>query len=273
MLAGNEAPRMTEVPADTVWSRNDRPEAWDSDFRRRRENNSATCWTWRIRPGAGRSRRLGGIGAGAVSAPGDRRRLRPRRRIVAALAAFDPFRRLPRNISIGQVRVDGTRITVESPKISGIQKDGHPYEVMAQAGIQDTTTPNIVELLGIDAKIGLNDASTLKVTAEHGTYDSLNDHLVLDGSAQIKNDSGYAIFMKTAHMDFKTGALSPAILSTSSCKAARSPPTTSTSKTTARSRSKARSNRSSSLARAKTRRRPPRRSRSNICVVAACLTP
>jgi lipopolysaccharide export system protein LptC len=125
----------------------------------------------------------------------------------AIYAVFDPFRRLPANVSIGQVRVDGTRITVETPKINGLQKNGRPYEVMARAGIQDTTTPNIVELLGIDAKIGLNDASTLKVTSEHGTYDSSSDRLAMSGTTRIRNDVGYTIFMKTAQMNFRTGAL------------------------------------------------------------------
>ncbi len=96
---------------------------------------------------------------------------------------------------------------MESPKLTGFQKDGLPYEVSARAGVQDTKTPNTVELLGIDAKIGLNDASTLQVTAEHGTYDNLHDHIILDGSANIKNDVGYSILMKTAEMNFKTGAL------------------------------------------------------------------
>ncbi len=198
---------MTEIPADTVWPESDRPEAWDRDSGAPKEqlgdvlDLTRSPWRGAITEAGRHSARVRflrrAIIASCVIAVA----------IVAVIAVFDPFRRLPRNISIGQVRVDGTRITVESPKISGIQRDGRPYEVMARAGIQDTTTPNVVELLGIDAKIGLNDASTLKVTAEHGTYDSLNDHLVLDGSAQIKNDSGYAIFMKTAHMDFKTGAL------------------------------------------------------------------
>ena len=127
--------------------------------------------------------------------------------MVTVIGLFDPFRRLPRNLSIGQVKVEGTRITVESPRIAGFQKDGRPYEVMARAGVQDTTTPNTVELNGIDAKIGLKDASTLQVTAERGTYDSLHDHMVLDGSANIKNGTGYSILMKTAEMNFKTGAL------------------------------------------------------------------
>jgi lipopolysaccharide export system protein LptC len=196
---------MTQIAAD--WPERDRPEAWESASGAPKEqlgdvlDLTQSPWRGAIKAAGRHSARVRflrrAIVVVCVLAVG----------VVAVLAAFDPFRRLPRNISIGQVRVDGTRITVESPKITGMQKDGRPYEVMARAGIQDTTTPNIVELLGIDAKIGLSDASTLKVTAEHGTYDSLNDHLVMDGSAQIKNDVGYAIFMKSAHVDFKTGAL------------------------------------------------------------------
>lgn len=198
---------MTQLAADTDWSRNDRPEAWDGASAAPKEqlgdvlDMTHSPWRGAIKAAGRHSARVRflrrAIVVICVLAVG----------VVAGLAAFDPFRRLPRNVSIGQVRVDGTRITVEAPKISGVQKDGRPYEVMAQAGMQDTTTPNIIELRGIDAKIGLGDASTLKVTAEHGTYDSLNDHLVMDGSAQIKNDVGYAIFLKTAHVDFKTGAL------------------------------------------------------------------
>ena len=58
--------------------------------------------------------------------------------------------------------------------------------------VQDTTTPNIVELLDIDAKIGMADASTVQVTASHGVYDSLNDqHRSARFDAQIKNEIGY----------------------------------------------------------------------------------
>ncbi|PNG27264.1 LPS export ABC transporter periplasmic protein LptC [Methylocella silvestris] len=126
---------------------------------------------------------------------------------VATIGLFDPFRRLPGNITIGQVHVDGTRITVETPKISGFQRDGRPYEITARTGLQDTTNPNLVELTGVDARIGMRDASTLKLTAEHGSYDNQHDSLLLDGWAQIRNEVGYAIFMKTAEMDFKTGGL------------------------------------------------------------------
>lgn len=198
---------MTQVPADTLWPQNGRAEAQESEAAPPREklgdvlDLAQSPWGGAFRAAGRHSARVRflrwTIVACCVLAVG----------VISVLAAFDPFRRAPRNISIGQVSVVGTRITVESPKISGVQKDGRPYEVMARAGMQDTTTPNIIELLGIDASIGLGDESTLKVTAERGTYDSVNDHLVMDGSAEIKNDVGYAIFMKTAHVDFKKGSL------------------------------------------------------------------
>lgn len=127
--------------------------------------------------------------------------------VISGVVLFDPFRRLPHNISIGQVRLDGSRVTVESPKISGFQKDGRPYEVKARSGSQDITTPNIVELLDIDATIGIADASMARVTAARGVYDSLHDNIILQGDARIRNEIGYDILMKTAQMDFKTGAL------------------------------------------------------------------
>jgi lipopolysaccharide export system protein LptC len=198
---------MTEVRTDTAWPESDRSDAGGRETGRPRERLVEVM-------DLGHSPRRGAFGAaGRHSA-----RVRILRRAmiagsiiavagVAIFATFDPFRRLPGNISIGQVKVEGTRITVESPKITGLQKNGRPYEVTARAGMQDTTIPNIVELLDIDAKIGLSDASTLQVTAARGMYDSSNDHLALDGSTRIMNNVGYTIFMKTAQINFKTGAL------------------------------------------------------------------
>ncbi len=199
---------MTEVPSDMDWQAGERGGEPHASARGRLQDGLGEVLDLTRSPWRGAFK-----AAGRHSA-----RVRFLRRAIAAVSViavalvvivgvFDPFRRLPRNISIGQVSVDGTRITVASPKITGFQKDGRPYEVMARAGIQDTTTPNTIELLGIDAKIGMNDASVLRVTADHGTYDNLHDHLTLDGSAEIKNNVGYSIFMKTAQMDFKTGAL------------------------------------------------------------------
>jgi lipopolysaccharide export system protein LptC len=127
--------------------------------------------------------------------------------LIPAVVLLNPLRRLPVDVSIGKVGVDGTKITVDSPKITGIQKNGHPFEIRARSGIQDIAVPNITELLGIDSKIGAADASTTWVRAARGVYDNLHDKMTLEGNIQIKNSSGYDIRLETARIDFKTGGL------------------------------------------------------------------
>ncbi len=127
--------------------------------------------------------------------------------LIATAALLNPLRRLPGELSIGRVGVEGTKVTVESPKITGAQKDGSPFEIKAHSGIQDITTPDIIELLGIDSKIGAADASMTSVNAARGVYDSLHDKMTLEGDIRIKSSTGYDVRLKTARIDFKTGGL------------------------------------------------------------------
>ena len=127
--------------------------------------------------------------------------------LIATAALLNPLRRLPGDISIGRVGVEGTKVTVESPKITGAQKDGSPFEIKAHSGIQDITTPDIIELLGIDSKLGAADASMTLVSATRGIYDSLHDNMTLEGDIRIKSSTGYDLRLKTALIDFKSGGL------------------------------------------------------------------
>ncbi|MGA7656302.1 MAG: hypothetical protein WCA96_05910 [Methylocella sp.] len=127
--------------------------------------------------------------------------------LIATAALLNPLRRLPGELSIGRVGVEGTKVTVESPKITGAQKDGSPFEIKARSGIQDITTPDIIELLGIDSKLGAADASMTLVNAARGVYDSLHDKMTLEGDIRIKSSTGYDVRLKTARIDFKTGGL------------------------------------------------------------------
>ncbi len=126
---------------------------------------------------------------------------------IALIVLCNPFRHLPGGISLASVGVSGTKITMELPKISGIQQGGGPYEVRAKTGIQDITTPSIMELLGVDALIGMADATTTHVTSNHGTYDSRADMMNLAGNVTIANTSGYTLNLQTALMDFRAGML------------------------------------------------------------------
>jgi lipopolysaccharide export system protein LptC len=127
--------------------------------------------------------------------------------LISAAAFVSPLKNLPVDLSTGRVGFDGTKVTLDVPKITGVQKDGRPFEIKAHSAIQDLTKPNVVELLGIESSIGTADNSTTWVSAERGIYDSSHDKMTLEGDIRIKNSAGYDIWLKTARIDFKTGGL------------------------------------------------------------------
>jgi lipopolysaccharide export system protein LptC len=126
--------------------------------------------------------------------------------VMLAIGLFGHFLRRP-DESAGQIRIEGERIILASTKISGFLDQQHPYQVKARAGVVNMASPNLSELSDVDAIIGSDDHSGLHVTAEHASYDSLQDHLIMDRSVQIRNGVGDSISVKTAQMDFRTGAL------------------------------------------------------------------
>jgi lipopolysaccharide export system protein LptC len=104
------------------------------------------------------------------------------------------------------LHLDGTRVTMEQPRLAGYRKDGRPYEVNANSGVQDIRQPNLIELNTLDAKIGMADQSTLHVVSTSGLYDSLREFMDFSKPVRIKSPT-YDIDMKSAKMDFKAGTV------------------------------------------------------------------
>jgi lipopolysaccharide export system protein LptC len=129
---------------------------------------------------------------------------------LIGVTLFDPFSKLPEGLSVGQTTLDGTRITMELPKLSGFRKDGRPYEVRAASGVQDVRTPKVIELKDIEARVGLGDNDSASASAPKGIFDSGRDFLQLRSttgadSVRIVSTSGYAITLKNADFDFRSG--------------------------------------------------------------------
>jgi lipopolysaccharide export system protein LptC len=131
--------------------------------------------------------------------------------LVAAIAYawFDPFARLPKDVSLSRATFNGTRITMEHPRLSGFRKDGRPYQLVARSGIQDIRKPTIIELNEIDATIKVNDKDTIRVSAPAGVFDSSADRMRLSKSgsdARIRfRGSSYLILLDSAAINFKSG--------------------------------------------------------------------
>jgi lipopolysaccharide export system protein LptC len=126
---------------------------------------------------------------------------------IFAAVLVDPLRHLPVDFSVKRVGLEGTKVTVEFPRVSGLQKNGRPFEIKARSGVQDVAVSNIIELQDIESALGTAESSTTWVSAAHGIYDSLHDKLTLDGDVHIKSSTGYDIWLRTARIDFKSGGL------------------------------------------------------------------
>ena len=122
------------------------------------------------------------------------------------IMAFDPFSRL-KNFAIGGVGLHGTKITIETPRLTGKRKNGLPYEVRAAQGIQDITAPEIVELVRLDAKVEMTPRSWVNLTADEGLYNSAKDELRLNGLVRVRADAGYEMNTQSARMELKTGLM------------------------------------------------------------------
>ena len=126
---------------------------------------------------------------------------------VAAILAFsilDPFRALSSGVSINRIGLDGTRVTMELPRMAGFQKDGRAYTMKAASGVQDLKRPGVIELTDIEARFALADKSNAEVRAPKGIYDTIAETMDLSGAITVRSDSGYDMALRSARMEFKT---------------------------------------------------------------------
>ena len=129
------------------------------------------------------------------------------------------------DLTLARATLNGSRVTMDAPKLNGFRRDGRPYEVRARSGVQDVRTPKIIELNEVEANLQTADRTNVRVLAPEGVFDSGADRMRLQGRSgtggtgtgvsgagdsgivRVTSTSGYTIVMRSAEMDFKTGAL------------------------------------------------------------------
>jgi lipopolysaccharide export system protein LptC len=124
--------------------------------------------------------------------------------ILLGIALFDPFGRLAGGVSISGIGVDGTKVTMEHPRLAGFRKDGRAYMVNARKAIQDALHPTLVELHEIDADVALAEGGLAHMTANSGLYDSSKEHMDVSDNVRIKSPQ-YDVWLKSASIDFHSG--------------------------------------------------------------------
>jgi lipopolysaccharide export system protein LptC len=109
--------------------------------------------------------------------------------------------------AIGNLVINGTKITMQQPKLTGYTTDARPYEFTANTAAQDINKPDLVELQQLHAHLQMEDKSTVEMTAPTGTYDMKADKLFLYEDIALASSTGYAARLNEATIDMKSGSV------------------------------------------------------------------
>jgi lipopolysaccharide export system protein LptC len=128
---------------------------------------------------------------------------------IVAVSIFNPFRmllpKLP--LDIGNLVVSGTKITMESPHMSGYTTDRRPYELWAKTSTQDLTDPDHLDLRTLRAKLLMEDQSTVTLDALKGLYDTKANLLDLHKEIFLQTSTGYEARLSQAFVDLGKGTV------------------------------------------------------------------
>src|SRR3954453_5196505 len=129
---------------------------------------------------------------------------------VVAISIFNPFRALMKQlpVDIDNLVVSGSKITMESPHMSGFTPDQRPYEVWAKTATQDLTDPDHVELKTVRAKVLQEDRSTVTMEARTGLFDTKAQLLDLRKDIFLQSSTGYEARLSQAMLDIGKGTVS-----------------------------------------------------------------
>jgi lipopolysaccharide export system protein LptC len=111
--------------------------------------------------------------------------------LVSLWLYFDPLRYmsgLP--VSVGALKISGTKLTMEAPRLTGYSKDGHPYNITAESAAQDLTNTSVIELNDIVGKFSTSERGETVLSAKSGVYDSKTEQMRLFGGIKIRSDEG-----------------------------------------------------------------------------------
>ena len=128
---------------------------------------------------------------------------------IVFVSVFNPFQmllpKLP--VDMGNLVVSGTKITMETPHLSGYSTDQRPYELWAKTATQDLTDPDHVDLNTLRAKVLMEDRSTVTLDARNGLFDSKQQVLDLHKDIFLQSSTGYEARLTQALVDIGKGTV------------------------------------------------------------------
>ena len=117
---------------------------------------------------------------------------------------FNPFSTRFGNLSFSALSVDGTKVAIAKPRLSGFRSDGQPYSLTAERAVQDVKQPTRVELHQVTGEVGVTAGETTHIRADTGSYDSSTEQMRLENNIKIDNGR-FDVRLRSADIDFRNG--------------------------------------------------------------------
>lgn len=127
--------------------------------------------------------------------------------VIAAVLAFFFIQRMPRQLSYERLGHVANDLSMLKPHLTGVDDKGHPYNITADAAVQDAKNPKRADLRTIEADLMMDKGAWLNANARHGVVDMSTGQLELDGGIDVFTDQGYQIHTQTASMNMKQSVI------------------------------------------------------------------
>lgn len=111
------------------------------------------------------------------------------------------------DVSIGDLSIQGRKIVMEKPRLSGFKRDGRSYELTAASATQDLKMPHIVELNRLTARFQTGNDGWANLDGTRGVYDSKIERLSVEGGLTVRTETGLDARLKDALIEFKAGTI------------------------------------------------------------------
>lgn len=110
-------------------------------------------------------------------------------------------------VTVGPTQISTTHLTMQTPRYSGVSKDGARYEIQAREAVTDLKMSGPVRLNGITATITQTGGVITTMTATWGTYDTKSETLELYEKIDVEGSTGLRVRMTRATIFHKEGRI------------------------------------------------------------------
>ncbi|MCB8839610.1 hypothetical protein LH400_19465 [Aurantimonas sp. VKM B-3413] len=115
-------------------------------------------------------------------------------------------RSLPDDVSVSAASIDKGRVVMQDPRMSGVDGNDRPYELVAQRAIQSLTGGRI-DLERVKARVAIGDDAQADISAKAGSYDATTGTLALTDGIGVETTNGITIHLTDADIDLSSGKL------------------------------------------------------------------